>query len=120
MLLFTEYVIRNAGCPISYCSKLQTELALSTAEAKYIALLQALCEAIWLITVIKELEDIFLFYVNNLDICCKVWEDNQSFIAITESDILLHLPSILLLNIITSGLKSIQRREGSNTFKWIS
>jgi len=32
------YVICYAGCPIFWQSKLQTEIALSTAEAEYIAL----------------------------------------------------------------------------------
>ena len=36
------YVIWYAGCPIYWQSKLQTEIALSTAEAEYIALSQAL------------------------------------------------------------------------------
>ena len=34
----TGFVIRYAGCPIFWQSKLQTEIALSTAEAEYIAL----------------------------------------------------------------------------------
>jgi hypothetical protein len=38
----TGYVIFYAGCPIFWQSKLQTEIALSTAEAEYIALSQAL------------------------------------------------------------------------------
>ena len=38
----TGYVIMYANCPIFWASKLQTEIALSTAEAEYIALSQAL------------------------------------------------------------------------------
>ncbi len=38
--------IRYAGCPIYWQSKLQTEIALSTAEAEYIALSQALRETL--------------------------------------------------------------------------
>ena len=34
----TGYVLMYAGCPIHWVSKLQTEIALSTAEAEYIAL----------------------------------------------------------------------------------
>jgi hypothetical protein len=48
----TGYVIRYAGCPIGWCSKLQSEIALSTAEAEYIALSQALREVIPLITLL--------------------------------------------------------------------
>ena len=42
----TGYVICYANCPVVWCSKLQTEIALSTAEAEYIALSQALRAAI--------------------------------------------------------------------------
>ena len=38
----TGYVITFAGCPILWASKLQTEVSLSTTEAEYIALSQAM------------------------------------------------------------------------------
>ncbi len=82
----TGFVIRYAGCPIGWCSKLQTEIALSTAEAEYIALSQALREVIPLITLVEELAEIFPLYINKPDFFCKVWEDNQSCIAMTETD----------------------------------
>lgn len=34
----TGFVITFCGCPITWCSKLQTEIALSTTESEYIAL----------------------------------------------------------------------------------
>ena len=42
----TGFVIRYAGCPVIWISKLQTEIVLSTAEAEYIAMSQALIEAL--------------------------------------------------------------------------
>jgi hypothetical protein len=42
----TGYFIQYAGCPIYWQSKLQTEIALSTPEAEYIALSQALRETL--------------------------------------------------------------------------
>ena len=42
----TGYIIFYCGCPVQWCSKLQTEIALSTAEAEYIALSQATREII--------------------------------------------------------------------------
>ena len=51
----TVFVIMYAGCPIGWCSKLQTEIALSTDEAEYIALSQALREVIPLMTLLEEL-----------------------------------------------------------------
>jgi hypothetical protein len=38
VLPHTGFIISYAGCPIYWCSKLQTEIALSTTEAEYIAL----------------------------------------------------------------------------------
>ena len=40
------FVIRYDGCPVIWSSKLQTEIALSTAEAEYIAMSQVLLEAL--------------------------------------------------------------------------
>ena len=55
----TSYVIMFAGCPISWCSKLQTEIALSTTEAEYIALSQAMREVIPFMTLLEEVNTIF-------------------------------------------------------------
>ncbi len=38
----SRWIIFYAGCPISWASKLQPQIALSTTEAEYIAMLQAL------------------------------------------------------------------------------
>lgn len=42
----TSYVMTLGGCPIHWCSMLQTEIALFTMEAEYIALPQAMQEFI--------------------------------------------------------------------------
>ena len=42
----TGYLIYYAGCPIHWSSKMQSEIALSTAESEYIALSQAMRETI--------------------------------------------------------------------------
>lgn len=81
----TGYVIRYAGCPIGWCSKLQSEIALSTAEAEYIALSQALREVIPLITLLDELSKMIAVYTCSPDFVCSVWEDNQSCISMAES-----------------------------------
>ena len=39
-MLRTGYVITYTGCSVLWCSKLQTEIALSTTEAEYIALIK--------------------------------------------------------------------------------
>eukprot|EP00956_Cyclotella_meneghiniana_P007593 scaffold10232_cov46-Cyclotella_meneghiniana.AAC.3 len=81
----TAFVIRYAGCPIGWSSKLQSEIALSTAEAEYKALSQALREVIPLMTLLQELGTVFKLYTAKPDFMCKVWEDNQSCIAMAES-----------------------------------
>ena len=79
------FVIRYAGCPIGWCSKLQTEIALSTAKAEYIALYQVLREVVPLMTLLEELGEIYPLYTAKPDFICTVWEDNQSCIAMTEA-----------------------------------
>ena len=93
----TGFVIYYAGCPVYWQSKLQTEIALSTAEAKYIAMSQALRETIPLATLMREMNEIcplcLLREMNEICPLClpqpkfiiKVREDNQSCIAIAEN-----------------------------------
>ena len=40
------YVITYAGCPVLWCSKLQTEIDLSTTETEYILLSKAMRKVI--------------------------------------------------------------------------
>ncbi len=49
------FVVMYAGCPVILVSKLQTEVALSTTEAEYIALSQAMQELIPLLGLIEKL-----------------------------------------------------------------
>jgi hypothetical protein len=48
-----------AGCPLVWASKLQTEVALSTTEAEYIALSHAMRELIPLLGLLEELTPVF-------------------------------------------------------------
>jgi hypothetical protein len=77
----TGFVIKYAYCPIYWSSKLQTKIALSTAEAENIALSSALCEVIPLMTIMKENNKVFPLMMNPPNVYCKVWEDNQSYIT---------------------------------------
>jgi len=43
------------GCPLTWVSKLQTQIALSTMESEYIALSQSMRELIGIHEVIKEI-----------------------------------------------------------------
>ena len=60
---------------------MQTEIALSTAEAEYIALSQSLHDVIPLITLLKKVNTIFPYHVKMPTFVCKVQKDNQSGIT---------------------------------------
>jgi hypothetical protein len=66
-------------------SKLQMEIALSTAEAEYIALLQALRETIPMTNLIWEMNVISPLSLPQPKFVLKVQEDNQSCIAMTNN-----------------------------------
>ena len=60
-----------ANCPILWVSRLQTEIALSTAKAKYIVLSQLL----------RDINKVFPVHVKTPMFVCKVNEDNQPCIT---------------------------------------
>ena len=51
----TSYVFTLSGAPVSWKSTLQTTIALSTTEAEYMALTEAINGAIWLRGLLNEL-----------------------------------------------------------------
>jgi histone deacetylase 1/2 len=75
------YFLSYAGCPIYWSSKMQTEIALSTAESEYIALSSALREVIPFMILLTELSVIFDITLPKPKVYCKVFEDNESCIA---------------------------------------
>ena len=81
----TGYVICYAGCPMFRQSKLQTEIALSTAEAEYIALSQALRETLPMTYLMRGMNVIFPLDLPKPKFVLKVREDNQSCIAMTNN-----------------------------------
>ena len=74
----TGFVIKYGGCPIIWCSKLQTEITLSSTEAEYVALSQALREVIPLMNLMKEMATQgHEVGTTTPKIHCKVFEDNS-------------------------------------------
>jgi hypothetical protein len=74
----TGYLVTFAGCPLTWQSKLQTEIALSTTEAEYIALSTGLRTVIPLIETLKEMHELkypLPFQVTK--VFCKAFEDNS-------------------------------------------
>jgi hypothetical protein len=74
----TGYVLLYAGCPLIWASKLQTEVALSSTEAEYIALSQAMREVIPLMNLMKEAQEQELpINIFQAHIHCKIFENNS-------------------------------------------
>jgi hypothetical protein len=84
ILSWTSFVICYANSPLIWCSKLQTEIALSTAEAEYIAMSHALWDTIPVQNLIKEVSCIFLLLDPITNFCITVHEDNLSAISMVE------------------------------------
>lgn len=73
----TGYVIQVFGSAVSWTSKKQSTVSLSSTEAEYIALCHAACEIVWL--------QQFLIEIGmSLVLPTVVYEDNQACIRISE------------------------------------
>ena len=83
----TGYIFKYNNCPIIWKSQLQTEICLSSAEAEYVAMSQALRQALPLIHILKEFNCVFpeVAYTTPT-FNCKVFEDNTACISIADSD----------------------------------
>lgn len=69
----TGFDIMYAGCPIYWCRKLQTAIALSTRKTEYIVMSQAMCKICPFLYLMNEIQSIFplknfkpIFYWNSL------------------------------------------------------
>lgn len=93
----TGYIITYCGCPVHWASKLQTEVALSTAESEYIALSMATRELLPLRRLVLELHKNSLIntpladhpfshtITSHLE-ATQIFEDNASCIVLAYSD----------------------------------
>jgi hypothetical protein len=81
----TGYLIRYGNCPIIWCSKLQSEIALSTTESEYIALSQSLRDALPLVELLKELQVVIPKVENSPMVHCSVFEDNKGCIDLVKT-----------------------------------
>ena len=79
------YIITYMVCLVLWCSKLHTKINLNKTEAEYIALRQVVCEVISFRSPMKEISLFFDIYLPNPEVFCKVFEENQSCIAVSES-----------------------------------
>ena len=82
----TGYVLTLGNCPVTWSSKLQTEVALSTLESEYIALSSSMRELIPLRRLLGEIgEELGLDYCKPAMIHSKVFEDNNGVLGLAES-----------------------------------
>ena len=81
----TGFVIRYAVCPVIWSSKLQTEIALSTAEVEYISMSLALQEALPVQRLEKEINCIVPLFTPRTNFCLTFHEYNLSSISMAES-----------------------------------
>jgi hypothetical protein len=78
----TGYVITFASCPVLWCSKLQSEIALSTTEAEYIALSQATRDLIPLRGLLTELSTTTKLIVGSTVAHSTIFEDNKGCVEL--------------------------------------
>ncbi len=71
------WIIFYAGCPISLASKLKSQIVLSTTEADYITMSQALCDVVPVVNLPQEMKKRnFKVVCIKPYVYCKVFEDN--------------------------------------------
>jgi hypothetical protein len=72
------WIVFYAGCLVCWASKLQSQVALSTTEAKYIAMSMSLRDVIPVMNLIAEMKERdFQVICTQPYIYCKVFEDNS-------------------------------------------
>ena len=80
----TGYIIYLCGCAIVFKSKMQSEIALSTTEAEYIALSQSMRDLLPLRTILSELSRILMFEITTPIAQSTVFEDNNGAIELAK------------------------------------
>ena len=117
----TGYIIMYAGVPITWASKLQTEVSLSLTEAEMIALSAATRENIYLLKLIIDAKknsnlDIKL---NNAKLHCRIFEDNMSTLTLAKEFRI--RPRTKHINVkYWHFLQFMDKYKGILTFEWCS
>ena len=83
----TGYIITIANCPLLWVSKLQTEIALSTLHAEYVALSQSLRDLLPVKTLVKTILEVYKIDAAKIKYTTKseVFEDNQGALTVAQS-----------------------------------
>jgi hypothetical protein len=81
----SKWIIFYAGCPFSWASKLQSQVALSTTDAKYITMSQSLHDLIPVMNLLQEIrEQDYQVICTKPHMYCKVFEDNSGALELTK------------------------------------
>ena len=81
----TGNIITFANCPVLWVSKLQTEITLSTTEAEYIALSQAMRDLIPMRTLLTKLASLMKLEIGKTTTHSTVFEDNKGCIELANA-----------------------------------
>ncbi len=74
----SSWIIFYAGCPISWASRLQSQVVLSTTEVMYMVMPQVLPDIISIMDLLQEMrEKDFRIICTKPSVYCKVFEDNS-------------------------------------------
>jgi hypothetical protein len=72
------WIIFYAGCPVSWASKLQSQVALYTTEAEYVTMSQSLCDVIPVMNLLQEMrEQDYQVICIEPHVYWKLFEDNS-------------------------------------------
>jgi len=79
------YVVMYKGCPVTWASKLQTEVTLSSTESEYVGLSHTLRSVIPIIELFKELQELKLDVLKgNPRMHGKLYQDNSGAIELAK------------------------------------
>ena len=81
----TDFIVMIGNVPLVWKSKLQTEIALSTMESKYIALSTSMQELVFVKDLFEEVREIFGLPDEYRTAISRVFEDNQACLKLASS-----------------------------------
>ncbi len=80
------YIFMFAGCPILWTSRVQSKVALSTTESKYIAISHATREVLPLVELMAELQDKGVIKQSVKPVMrCRIFKDNSGAVEVATS-----------------------------------
>jgi len=90
----TGYVITIGGAPVLWTSKLQTEIAVSTMHAEYIALSQSMRDLLPTKGLLQEVAHSLEIEHDKVAQVSKVWEDNNGALKLANTELPIATPSL--------------------------